>query len=277
LTEKTKFSQLKAVQDKKQAGQDVTKLVSAQGGQKVEEYKYNSFDKKKATYDEVKKKYGSFATTDTDRLKKKRRNIKFELNSFVKQSLSVEEEEKKNVEKKVKERLLELADDVRTAARGEGYQAGLKKGYDEAFSKFKEESAEKLIKFENFVSACERAKKNIYNQNEKFLIELVYQIAKMVILKETKTDKSYLTRLVTEIIDKVGVKDNINVKINKDDMETLELLKTDLAKAHGNLQNLNIEVSDQVKQGGCVVETQWNSIDASIETQLEKIRDSIQM
>ena len=43
----------------------------------------------------------------------------------------------------------------------------------------------------------------------------------------------------------------------------------------GDLKNLQIEGSDQFRSGGCTVETQWNAIDASIETQLKGLYDAL--
>jgi len=77
--------------------------------------------------------------------------------------------------------------------------------------------------------------------------------------------------LCSEIIEKVGVKENISIKMHPSDEEQVSKVREGLISKFGELRNLTVETSPQVRMGGCVVETSLNLIDASIETQLENI------
>lgn len=204
-----------------------------------------------------------------------RRDARFSINPFARDAVTMREEDQREFDRRVQERLQQLVESERKKAAEKGYQAGLEKGRQEAYGAFRQEASERLARFESFVSECESAKESIFKANERFLMELIYRICRMLFLNEVKVDQQYLSRLARELIDRVGVRENILIRVNPQDMETIEMLKETLAKNMGGLKNLNIESSEQVQGGGCTVETQWNSIDASIETQLQGIHQAL--
>ncbi|MBI2712119.1 MAG: hypothetical protein HYX41_04550 [Bdellovibrio sp.] len=179
------------------------------------------------------------------------------------------------IDEKVRDQIAAVAEEARKEAAEKGYQEGLKRGHDEAYLKVQSESAGSLSRFDQMVSEAEKAKVEIFRANERFLIELVFRIAKMVLLRELQTDQEYLSRLAVELVTRVGLKDNIKIKLNTEDAETIAKLRGGLEKAFGKMNNLNIEASRSVQQGGCQVETEWNAIDASIETQLQGVYESL--
>ena len=56
------------------------------------------------------------------------------------------------------------------------------------------------------IDGVEGLKAEIYRANERFLIETVFRVARMVALKEISADKDYLSRLTHDLIERtVGV------------------------------------------------------------------------
>ncbi len=226
-------------------------------------------------YTATKAKYGPLAATDPERSARTRKDKRFSLSPLLRDPLSVEEEERRAIEERVRARVAAVADEAKARAEQEGHQAGLKKGHDEAFAKFQKEGEERLARLELLLSEMESAKEKIFEANERFLIAMVYQIAKMVLLKDVAMDKEYILRTCRDLIEKSGVRENITIRISPEDSASLGMIKEGIEKALGSLKNLNVEASPQVKLGGCMIETQWNVIDASIETQLKGIKDSL--
>lgn len=226
-------------------------------------------------YESVKSKYGPLAVTDTERTERLQKDRRFALNPLLRGPLSVEEEEQRVIEEKVKAQIEEMSETVRMRAHEEGYQDGLRKGFDEAFKKFQLDSNKNLESIEQLAQAAENAKEEIFKANERFLVELIYKIARMVLIKELTTDRDYVYRLARDLVNRVGVRDNITLKISAEDSQVLYSLKEGLEKTFGELKNLNIEISSQVERGGCRLETEWNAIDANVETQLKGIYESL--
>ncbi|OFZ21049.1 MAG: hypothetical protein A2X94_06880 [Bdellovibrionales bacterium GWB1_55_8] len=226
-------------------------------------------------YADVKKKFGALAVTDPERAGRAQKDSRFKLNSLLRDPLSIEEEERRVIDEKVRARVAAMADEARVNASAQGYEEGLKKGYHEAFTKFQREGEERLGSFSKMIAEFEGAKEQVYHANEKFLLDLVYRIGRMVLLREMSTDGEYVLRLARELIEKVGVRENIKIHISQQDAETAEMVKRGLEQSLGNLKNLSVEPSDQVKLGGCVIETEWNAINASVEAQLQSISSAL--
>lgn len=226
-------------------------------------------------YQAVKKKFGALAATDTDRKARTQKDSRFTINPLLRDPLSIEQEERKIIEEKVQARVAAIAAEARASAVNDGYQEGLKKGYEEAYKRFRLDGAERMKKLDEFLASCEGAKEEIFRANERFLIEMVYRIGRMVTLKELSTDKDYVLRVARDLLERVGVRENIGIRVHPEEAASIQMLREGLEKSLGALKNVNIEVSKEVKRGGCVVETEWNKIDATVETQLAGIYDSL--
>jgi flagellar biosynthesis/type III secretory pathway protein FliH len=225
-------------------------------------------------YKSVKARFGPLAATDPDRSAKTRKASRFSVNSLLRDPLAIEVEERRVIEEKVRSRISAVFDETKEKALKEGFEAGRQEGHEKAHKEFQAEGKNRLEQFDAFLAASEAAKKEIFRENEKFLIDLIFRIGRMVLLKELQTDKDYLLRLATDLIERVGVRDNIKIRLNPSDIETAASLREGLEKKLGNLQNLHIEPSEEVKGGGCTIETDWNFIDASIDQQLKGIYEA---
>lgn len=226
-------------------------------------------------YNRVREKFGPLAATDVhdkDRAVKDRR---FSVNPLLRDPLSIEDEERRVIEQKVQAEIVIRSQLAEQKGFQAGYEAGLKKGHAEAYDKFSLEGEERLKHFDHFLDEVEQAKSQILKANEHFLIEMIYQISKMITLKELTIDNTYILRLAEQLITQIGVKENVKLRIHPSEQKSIEMLKGELESKIAGLKNLRIETSEDVKRGGCIVETEWNEIDASIENQLHGIRDAL--
>lgn len=226
-------------------------------------------------YSAVKAKFGALAATDMDRAARSQKDSRFHLNPLVKDPLSVQQEEQRVIEEMLQARMLALDLEVRERAQREGYEAGRKQGHTEATEEFQAACIPRVESLDQFLRGCESAKMDIFKANERLLMELVFRIARLLFLKELKADRDYVLRLASELIERVGLKEGVRISISPEEGATLEDFKAKLQTQISGLTNVTVEVSDHVKGGGCIVETKLNAIDASVETQLEGMYQSI--
>jgi flagellar assembly protein FliH len=253
----------------------VVKLETG-GAPQIRAFAFNQLKQAgKGDYQTVKSKYGPLAATDEDRHSKSPRDSRFSINPLLRDPLSVETEERRVIDERVRVQIEDIKEQSSAEGAERGYQAGLKKGYEEAFAQFKTESVDRLQAFEGLLKSFEGMKHEMFKANERFLLESIFRISKMVMLKELQTDDKYLLRLCSELVERVGTKDNITVRLSPQDQKTIEMLRDELPKAMGEMKNLRFEVSDQIVDGGCSIETQWSAIDASIDTQLRGIYEAL--
>lgn len=157
---------------------------------------------------------------------------------------------------------------------GQGHQEGLEAGKAEGHQKYLIEMRGNIAKIEELTTAYEAAKNEIYTANERILVQLAFQVAKKVVLKELAVDEAYIQRVVKEIIDRLGVKESVRIKVSPKDLYRLENIKKELTDHFSTLKNVTVESSDKV-MSGCIVETDFNVIDAQIESQLKEIFDAL--
>ena len=204
-----------------------------------------------------------------------RKDSRFMVDPLLKNSVSVDEEKKRRNEEVITAQVEARALKAEEEARVLGYQAGLKQGHLEATQTFQAKADEMVAAIEAFTASCEATKDEIFRANERYLVELIYRMGKMVVLRELATDKDYLMTLVRTLVEKVGAKDNIRLLINSADLAKVSELKSGLEKSFGKLKNVTFETSSTVEGGGCVLETDWNALDASVETQLQAFHDAL--
>lgn len=242
----------------------------------VEKYEFTRFGKPGTrNYGEVKARFGPLASTDPERPDRSQKDSRFALNDLVRGPLSVAEEERRAIEVMVQERLAEVIEEARRKGYEAGREQGLKQGHDEAFTEFQRQAGEYLERFEGLIGEAEGLKGEIWRANERYMIELVFRTAKMVLLRELKTDEQYVLRLARELVDRSGLRDNVHIMVSPQDRAMIGTLKESLEASLGTLKNLTVEVSKEISPGGCRIETDWNTIDATIDGQLEAVHQAL--
>ena len=95
-------------------------------GMKVEQFSAPALrNKGKGDYQEIKKRFGPIASTDLDRHSKSRKDSRFSMNELLRGPLAVEEEERKNIEEKVRSRVSAVTDEAAARAHELGHRDGL--------------------------------------------------------------------------------------------------------------------------------------------------------
>ncbi|MBU6154114.1 MAG: hypothetical protein KGP28_07415 [Bdellovibrionales bacterium] len=220
-------------------------------------------------YSETRSKFGSLSSLET------KDGGSFNLHPASKKFLGVEKQEKDHVEGVVRAEVEARVNGIRDAAYREGLELGRKEGFESAENEYRKAIKPVQEAFSNLLSEFDSIKKELYVANESFLVQLVYQVSKQVLLRELGTDREYVKRLLGHVIEKLGAKDHIRVKISKQDAENLETIRDFLKAQIPDLRNLQIEGSDELALGGCKVETDLSRINASIENQLGSIEKSL--
>lgn len=220
-------------------------------------------------YTEVKKEFGNFASTDA------KNEHHFHLHPASKLALGVDQEEKAQLEGAIQQEV-----EIRVQKfRDQGYIDGMKKGLEDGRREATEAlDAEIRPKFQQFLSLMETfegLKKSLFHSNEQVLVQLMFSIAKQVLLKELSTDQDYLKRLVSQVIERIGVKDHVRIKVNQTDQASIDAIREFLKQHYPDLRNIQIEASDDVIDGGCFVETDLIRVNASVQNQLLAIEESL--
>jgi flagellar biosynthesis/type III secretory pathway protein FliH len=200
---------------------------------------------------------------------------RFQVDPILRDLLSVDEETDTEIERRVETKISQLRSDALIQGREEGYEEGYARGKKEAQDTFEAAAQERLARMDAFVEAVEAMKNEVFLANERFLIELVFRIASNILQKEITADPEYVARIVRNVVEKVGVKEQLKLIASASQLEALYALLPELEKKHSSLKNISIEGSSQLEDSDVVIETDWNRIDATLESQLATLHASV--
>jgi flagellar biosynthesis/type III secretory pathway protein FliH len=127
----------------------------------------------------------------------------FNLSPMVRENLRLEEKERRIYEEKIKTEAKGVFDRARKDGFEQGYKEGLEAGKTAAYSDAAEEAKARLDSVEQCLHALETARSDLFKENEKFLIELVTQIAKRIVKKEVAADPEWIRRTFLEMIERI--------------------------------------------------------------------------
>jgi len=226
-------------------------------------------DANPADYRDVKKRFGTLANTDSGT------TSRFNLHPAAKKLLGVEQEERSHIEGMVRAEVDARLEELRE----EAFQKGMVEGREQGKSLAEQEHRTKMEplegRFSDLIAEFEGMKKELHAANESFLISLVFQVGKQVLLRELQTDREYVKRLTAQVVEKVGAKDHIRIRVGRQDAEVIEQLKEHLKVQLPDLKNIQIDAVDELSLGGCKVETDLSRMNASVETQLAAIEKAL--
>jgi type III secretion protein L len=156
-------------------------------------------------------------------------------------------------------RIVESAVEVREQARAEGLRAGRDAAKEEVLAV----SAQLNNTMQSWIA-----------QVEPHLIELITKCVKEVV---STTDRS---AMIQESVDRglseLANANEIKVKVNAAQVETVRPILSGLAEKHGLRATVRLEADPMLKEGDCIVESPMGVVDLRIDTQLQLINNTLQ-
>lgn len=112
------------------------------------------------------------------------------------------------------------------------------------------------------------AKASLHESVVSDVVQLSLSIAQQVVMAELKTQPEAIGSIVQKLLDAAEGRKVTEVRLNPSDAACLQRLPVGAA-----LQQAEIAVtpSEEIKPGGCVLETGFGRLDARLETRLEEI------
>ena len=156
-------------------------------------------------------------------------------------------------------------------ARKEGFEAGRKEGYDSG----KEEADRLINKLHVMLSGVADKRQRIIDESESLIVDLILNIVRKVVRSITESQKDAVVNTVLKALSKLKTSADVTLRVNFDDAAlTTEHMKQFLKKVE-KAKSITVIEDSSVDRGGCIVETDYGSIDARISSQLREIEDKI--
>ncbi len=164
----------------------------------------------------------------------------------------------------------QIVDQAMNEAEGikdEAREAGREEGRAEAAANI-EESLETL-------NEAVKERKTIIKDAEQEILRLALKVAEQIIRSEVSMHRDVSLNIVAEAISRVSDREQIIVRVNRDDAEYLKRFKDRLAAMLDGVKSFSIIEDPNVEAGGCVIETNLGFIDAKIGTKIKSIETAL--
>lgn len=139
---------------------------------------------------------------------------------------------------------------------------------------FEQGRQEGLASVTELLTKIQNQNQDMLDNIEKEAISLVYEIAQKVIGEELKSsDKALLGMIRHALQSSMG--NELTLFVHPKDYERIKAKETQLMSVLQAVQTMYIKSSENVKESGCVIESELGTIDAQLEYQLEAIRKAL--
>lgn len=153
------------------------------------------------------------------------------------------------------------------AIREEAMETGREEGRAEAASRIEEAMAT--------VNQAVKERKKIIKDSEAEVLRLALKVAEQIIRSEVSMHRDVCLNIVAEAIGRVSDREQIIVRVNREDAEYLKRYKDRLAGMLDGVKSFSIIEDANVEAGGCVIETNLGFVDAKISTKIKSIESAL--
>ncbi len=175
--------------------------------------------------------------------------------------------EAKNIESEIQDKETQILNDARKRGYQDGWDEGIKKGTDEV---------KRLIERVQIILDNAIQKRNeIFVETEQQIVGLVLLIAKKVIKVISENQKNVVINNVIQALRKLKSRGEVAIRVNLADLELTSQHKRDFIEMVEGIKSIKILEDSTVDRGGCIIDTDFGSIDARISSQLHEIEDKI--
>ncbi|MBA2873993.1 flagellar assembly protein FliH [Anoxybacillus caldiproteolyticus] len=178
----------------------------------------------------------------------------------VKQQL-FQERENWNIEK---QQLIDMA-------KEEGYKSGFAQGKEEALNHYREliHEAQRVVE-----AANEQFYKQVEAADETILL-IGLKVAERIIGEKFAENDVHFLSLVKRAIKEVRDQSEVKIYVHPLYYEMVVQQKDELRSIFNQEVDMFIYPDEQLEENGCMIETPFGRIDASVDTQLQKIKEKL--
>lgn len=168
------------------------------------------------------------------------------------------------------EEAYEQAKGIYEKSKQEGHEEGYAAGFDEGKT-----HAEGLVQEAlNIKNTAIEQYKSMLDNAEPEIIDIVLETIEKVLNKHIQEDETVVEGLVKSALDKCAYTSNLVLRVASEDYGYALSMRDRILTLAESVDNIEIKEDKALSPGSCVVDTSAGSVDSSINTQFEQIRET---
>jgi len=167
---------------------------------------------------------------------------------------------------------LEEANKKKEMIFSESKESGYSQGYEEGKEKAKQDIN---VQMKDLIKELQDSIETINSERDKIFLSLKDDVARLImsyvkkIIKlELKIQPEIILANIEKALNEISSKDSITIILSREDIALVEDHSDDIKNSIRGLKNLRFLREPYISKGGCEIETDYGSIDATIESQL---------
>jgi len=155
----------------------------------------------------------------------------------------------------------------------QGYQEGKASGLAEVNTR--DEQITQLIN--NVLTEFDKSSAKFFEEIERVAIDMSVHLAQKIIGEAVNKVPDIVKTNVDKCINLLAGAGTVEIKINPIDYETIKAYLPSMDKKFENRYTFVLEPDQNISRGGCLVEFEGSVIDGRVETQLDKIKQHMEL
>jgi len=159
------------------------------------------------------------------------------------------------------------ADHIQREAFEKGFSQGEKAGREMA-----QRAMESAIRaLERAVSRWDQILEDSDGNLASEVVRLALAVSRKILQREVGLDQEVVTRVVRAALSRARVREDIVVKVNPLDLETLIEARADLIRELEDVRSIRVEADESVQKGGALVECAMGELDIRLDRQFREV------
>jgi flagellar assembly protein FliH len=158
----------------------------------------------------------------------------------------------------------------------EAYEKGFAQGEKDGLELGEKKGLKVVEAIEVLFNEIGNLKKEILKQYEKGTLELIFAIAKKIIHHQIGTDEEAIRETVLNALHLAAEKTKIILRVSPEDFDYVERLRPEFFTKFKEMKSIIVTSDPSITRGGCILETPCGDVNARVESQLEKVYQSLE-
>lgn len=173
--------------------------------------------------------------------------------------------------KEVEARILREAKEKANLIEKEAYEKGFAQGERDGLEMGQKRIEAILHQFKNILLEIDQQRETLYHFYEKEMLQLVVSLSKKIIHHETSVNPEIILKTLQEAIQYLVDQKKVVIHLNPVDYQYLLTRSETSPLALGDQERVRVIEDPSITRGGCLLETPYGRIDATLESQFDEI------
>jgi len=165
------------------------------------------------------------------------------------------------------------------AIRAEAYEQGKQDALQGNRESEQTQQSELRQAIDAFTRACgdvDKLHEELLEQSHGDMINLVIALSRKIIGREVATGRDVIADTLRKAIELAMKHDAYDIWLNPDDLAVVEKMVPDLIASVQQLNHISLKTDPEILRGGCRLDSDICTVDATIEAQLETAREFLE-